>query len=152
MEKDNFLALDFTILEVIVFATDSFPLGIKIQKYHDFRDNEGFKNVFLGNSAKSYGVNALQFATPEQMKVLGENIGKGYEVHVARHELLGKGVGKLIYRNSNGKIPHAFVDPSPANTLSHAMKLARTGTATSDSFLHPMRSAGQIPVVSTCAH
>jgi dipeptidyl-peptidase III len=111
MEKDNFLAPDFTTLEVIAFATDSCPLGINIPNYDDIRDNEGFKNVFLGNSAKSYAINAMQFATPEQMKVLAENTGRCYEVHVACHELLGHGVGKLIYRNADGKIPHSFVDP-----------------------------------------
>ncbi len=33
MEKENFLAPDFTTLEVIAFATDSCPLGINIPKY-----------------------------------------------------------------------------------------------------------------------
>lgn len=59
MEKDNFLAPDFTTLEIIAFATNSCPLGINIPNYDDIRDNEGFKNLFLNNSLGSYTINAV---------------------------------------------------------------------------------------------
>ena len=110
MEKDNFLAPDFTTLEIICFATNSCPLGINIPNYDDVRDNEGFKNVFLNNSLGSYVMGQMQFATEEQSKILSENSLKCYEVHVACHELLGHGVGKLIYRNKDGTAP-TFTDP-----------------------------------------
>ena len=97
MEKDNFLAPDFTTLEIICFATNSCPLGINIPNYDDIRQNEGFKNVFLGNSMPSYTMSSVQFATEEQAKKLSENTFRTYQVHVACHELLGHGVGKLIY-------------------------------------------------------
>lgn len=45
------------------------------------------------------------------MQVLSDNTTKCYEVHVACHELLGHGVGKLIYRAADGSIPHTFTDP-----------------------------------------
>lgn len=42
--------------------------------------------------------------------MLTEYTIKSYEVHVACHELLGHGVGRLIYRNADGTAP-SFTDP-----------------------------------------
>jgi dipeptidyl-peptidase-3 len=78
MEKEKFLAPDFTTLEIICFATNGCPLGINIPNYDDIRENEGFKNVFLGNSMPSYSQNTVQFATPEQSKILSELTLKTY--------------------------------------------------------------------------
>jgi hypothetical protein len=55
-------------------------------------------------------MSAVEFATPEQSKILAEHTLRCYEVHVACHELLGHGTGKLIYRGADGKAP-TFVDP-----------------------------------------
>lgn len=111
MEKDSFLAPDFTMLDVITFACTGTPLGINIPNYDDIRETEGFKNVFLGNVMNAYGSpDKIEFATEEQGKILYENVFKCYEVHVACHELLGHGSGKLIYRNSDGSCPK-FTDP-----------------------------------------
>lgn len=110
MEKEKFLAPDFTTLEIICFATNSCPLGINIPNYDDIREVDGFKNVFLGNSMPSYTVNSVQFATEEQSKILSAMTLKTYQVHVACHELLGHGVGKLIYRSPDGTCPK-FTDP-----------------------------------------
>jgi len=72
MEKDKFLAPDFTMLEIICFASNGCPLGINIPNYDDIREDFGFKNVFLGNSMPSYSMGAVQFATEDQAKVLAE--------------------------------------------------------------------------------
>ena len=41
---------------------------------------------------------------------------RGYEVHVACHELLGHGSGKLMYRDANGQTP-SFTDPITGETF-----------------------------------
>ena len=65
MEKENFMAPDFTTLDVITFACNSCPLGINVPNYDDIREQEGFKNVFLNNSMASYTISAVQFSTEE---------------------------------------------------------------------------------------
>ena len=116
MEKDNFLAPDFTTLDIVSFATNGCPLGINIPNYDDIRENEGFKNVFLNNSMGSYVPTAVQFATAEQAKLLSDNVTKCYEVHVACHELLGHGTGKLIFRTEGQPTP-TFTDPDRGDTF-----------------------------------
>jgi dipeptidyl-peptidase-3 len=110
MEKDTFLAPDFTTIEIVTFASCSVFLGQNLPNYDDIRENEGFKNVFFGNAMPSLTISSVQFATEEQTKILAENTLRCYEIHVACHELLGHGVGKTIYRPDEGPLP-TFTDP-----------------------------------------
>jgi len=111
MEKENFLAPDFTMLEVICFASKSCPVGINIPNYDDIREDEGFKNVMLGNSMPSTATSqTVQFATEEQSAILRAETVRSYEVDVACHELLGHGVGRLHYRDENGGC-RTYTDP-----------------------------------------
>jgi dipeptidyl-peptidase-3 len=54
MEKDTFMAPDFTSIEVICFAANTCFLGQNLPNYDDIRENEGFKNVYFGNVMGSF--------------------------------------------------------------------------------------------------
>ena len=110
MEKDNFIAPDFTIIDVINFADYACPSGLNLPNYNDVVESEGFKNVLLGNSLVDYYKGTVEFATEEQAQLLAKHNQRCYEVHVACHELFGHGTGKLIYRNPDGTCP-SFTDP-----------------------------------------
>ena len=59
------------------------------------------------------------------MKLLAENTSNTYQVHVACHELLGHGVGKLIQRKADGSADE-FTDPVTKETYTSCYEPGET--------------------------
>lgn len=94
---DKFLSPDFTSLDLICFACNGCPLGINIPNYDDIRQVEGFKNVYLDNAMPKANKANMQYVTEEQRDILYEKSQSVYIMHVACHELMGHGAGKMFY-------------------------------------------------------
>ncbi|KAL4476266.1 hypothetical protein ABPG74_009999 [Tetrahymena malaccensis] len=97
-EKDVFLKPDFTCLSVLSFGSSGTPLGINIPNYDDIRQEEGFKNVYLGNCITS--PKELLFLDKEDIELKIKHFPAVIYHKVIFHELLGHGCGKLFYEGN----------------------------------------------------
>jgi dipeptidyl-peptidase-3 len=103
-EKEKFSKPDFTNLDIVAFACSGTPIGINIPNYDDIRQNEGFKNVNLGNVYPKPKKENVMFLDEEDAEIFVKYSKESMTLIVALHELLGHGTGKLFQKDDKGEL------------------------------------------------
>lgn len=116
IEKDKFLAPDFTSLDMLLYAGEGLPSGINIPNYYDIKENEGFKNLIIEDEHKPMTRDRFYMLDHMTNNKTSDNIQEvqrpAEKLQTAGHELFGHGSGKLIYKDEKtGKCPMSFTDP-----------------------------------------
>ncbi len=100
-EKSSFVSPDFTALDVVAFASSGCPIGINIPNYTEVQETDGFKNISISNAYPKFSVDNLYFCDEKDAEQIVQLGTQSFVMHVACHELLGHGSGKLLRKENN---------------------------------------------------